>query len=351
MNVEIENLAPQFTSEILPELAFASYTELQFLQTDSTIRVQGSMAFPAQSIIEEFTGWLASQTGKSVTADVTLNVKRDPAFGKIKHIVLVASGKGGVGKSTTAVNLSLALAQEGAKVGLLDADIYGPSIPMMTGLTGQVPEQNAEGKMVPLSAHGVSVNSIGFLIPAEKAAVWRGPMASQALSQLIADTAWGELDYLIVDLPPGTGDIQLTLSQKFSCNGSVIVTTPQDIALADAEKGIAMFEKVNIPVLGLIENMSWFNCSACGNQEYIFGQDGANSLAHRYGVNVLGQLPLVPEVRAGADEGKPVVSQDGNPVAPLYHAIAINLAKTLYAIDESDSSVNIQQPVIQLSDD
>jgi len=213
---------------------------------------------------------------------------------QIKNVVAVASGKGGVGKSTVAVNLALSWAAQGARVGLLDADIYGPSQPLMLGLEGQKPSFAGDGKhLKPLSAHGVAAMSIGFLVDAEQALVWRGPMVTQALTQLLSETEWGALDYLVVDMPPGTGDIQLTLAQRVPVAGAVIVTTPQDIALADARKGLTMFEKVSVPVLGIVENMSVHVCSNCGHAEHIFGAGGGAKMAQQYGVTLLGELDLV----------------------------------------------------------
>lgn len=232
------------------------------------------------------------------------------AFQQVRHVILVASGKGGVGKSTTAVNLATALVAEGAKTGLLDADIYGPSIPMMLGLTHSQAVSGDGKTMQPQQAAGLSVQSIGFLVSPDKATVWRGPMASQALMQLIHETNWPELDYLIVDMPPGTGDIQLTLSQKLAVTGAVIVTTPQDVALSDAQKAIVMFNHVQIPVLGLVENMSYHQCSACGHREAIFGADGGVELAGRYQLPVLAQLPLQRRLRECSDEGKPLFLSD-----------------------------------------
>jgi ATP-binding protein involved in chromosome partitioning len=223
----------------------------------------------------------------------------------IRNIVAVASGKGGVGKSTVAVNLALSWAAAGARVGLLDADIYGPSQPLMLGLAGQRPV-SADGKRIqPLVAYGVKAMSIGMLIDADQPMVWRGPMVTQALTQLLADTDWGELDYLVVDMPPGTGDIQLTLSQRVPVAGAVIVTTPQDIALADARKGVRMFEKVAVPVLGIVENMSLHRCSQCGHEEPIFGTGGGERLAAEAQVELLGQLPLDARIREEADNGRP----------------------------------------------
>ncbi|MBX9716919.1 MAG: iron-sulfur cluster carrier protein ApbC, partial [Burkholderiaceae bacterium] len=218
----------------------------------------------------------------------------------VKNIVAVASGKGGVGKSTTAVNLALALAAEGASVGILDADIYGPSLPMMMGIEGR--PDSADGKtMEPLENYGVQVMSIGFLVEADNPMIWRGPMATQALDQLLRQTHWRELDYLIVDMPPGTGDIQLTLSQRVPLTGAVIVTTPQDIALLDAKKGIKMFEKVGVPILGIVENMSVHVCEKCGHVEHIFGEDGGKNLAAQYQMDYLGALPLNLSIRVQAD--------------------------------------------------
>ncbi|MBP6225457.1 MAG: iron-sulfur cluster carrier protein ApbC [Rhizobacter sp.] len=244
----------------------------------------------------------------------------------VKNIVAVASGKGGVGKSTTAVNLALALAAEGARVGILDADIYGPSQPMMMGIEGR--PESADGKsMEPLENYGVQVMSIGFLVEADSPMVWRGPMATQALDQLLRQTNWGDLDYLIVDMPPGTGDIQLSLSQKVPLTGAVIVTTPQDIALLDAKKGIKMFEKVGVPILGIVENMAVHVCEKCGHVEHIFGEDGGKHLAAEYKMDYLGALPLNLSIRVQADNGRPtVVSDPDGEIAGLYKGVARQVA-------------------------
>src|SRR3954469_23969953 len=240
----------------------------------------------------------------------------------VKNIVAVSSGKGGVGKSTTAVNLALALAAEGARVGLLDADIYGPSQPLMMGLEGR-PESEDGKTMAPLVNHGVQVMSIGFLVEPEQAVVWRGPMATQALDQLLRQTRWRELDYLIVDMPPGTGDIQLTLSQRVPLTGAVIVTTPQDIALLDAKKGLNMFEKVGVPILGIVENMAMHVCTNCGHVEHIFGAEGGKRMAAQYGVPYLGALPLTMAIREQTDSGTPTVAADPEgEIAGLYKAVA-----------------------------
>jgi ATP-binding protein involved in chromosome partitioning len=244
----------------------------------------------------------------------------------VKNIIAVASGKGGVGKSTTAVNLALALAAEGASVGMLDADIYGPSLPMMLGISGR-PESPDNQSMNPLIGHGIQANSIGFLIEQDNPMVWRGPMVTSALEQLLRQTNWKDLDYLVVDMPPGTGDIQLTLSQKVPVTGAVIVTTPQDIALLDAKKGLKMFEKVGIPILGIVENMSTHICSNCGHEEHIFGAGGGERMSKEYGVPVLGHLPLDIAIREKTDAGQPtVVSQPDSKIADAYRSIARKVA-------------------------
>jgi ATP-binding protein involved in chromosome partitioning len=225
----------------------------------------------------------------------------------VKNVIAVASGKGGVGKSTVAVNLALAWRAAGARVGLLDADIYGPSLPLMLGLVGQHPSSPDGKRIRPLQAHGISAMSVGFLVDPGEAVVWRGPMVTSALTQLLNETEWGELDYLVVDMPPGTGDIQLTLAQKVPVAGAVIVTTPQDIALADARKGVAMFEKVAVPVLGVVENMSLHVCSKCGHVEHIFGSGGGARMAQEYKLELLGELPLDLHIREEADGGRPTV--------------------------------------------
>ena len=240
----------------------------------------------------------------------------------VRNIIAVGSGKGGVGKSTTAVNLALALAAEGLKVGILDADVYGPSVPMMLGLSGR--PDSPDGKTItPMQAHGVEAMSIGLLVDQDTPMIWRGPMATQALSQLLNDTRWGDLDVLVVDLPPGTGDIQLTMAQKIPVAGAVIVTTPQDIATLDARKALKMFEKVNIPVLGLIENMAVHVCGSCGHAERIFGEGGGRKMAEQYGVVQLGALPLEIGIREQGDAGTPIVAaQPDSAAAQAYRAAA-----------------------------
>ncbi|MGA1318400.1 MAG: iron-sulfur cluster carrier protein ApbC [Rubrivivax sp.] len=245
---------------------------------------------------------------------------------RVKNVIAVASGKGGVGKSTTTVNLALALAAEGAKVGILDADIYGPSQPMMMGITGR-PESEDGKTMLPLENHGVEVMSIGFLVDEDQAMIWRGPMATQALDQLLRQTQWGDLDYLLVDMPPGTGDIALTLSQRVPLTGAVIVTTPQDIALIDARKGLNMFEKVGVPILGIVENMAVYCCPNCGHTEHIFGADGGKRMAEQFKVDHLGSLPLNLSIREQSDRGLPtVVADPDGEIAALYKTVARTVA-------------------------
>jgi ATP-binding protein involved in chromosome partitioning len=267
----------------------------------------------------------------------------------IRNIIAVASGKGGVGKSTTAVNLALALASEGAKVGILDADIYGPSQPRMLGLSGRRPTTSDGKRIHPLEAFGIACMSIGFLIDEDQPMIWRGPMVTQALQQLLGETNWGDLDYLIVDMPPGTGDIQLTLSQRVPVSGAVIVTTPQDIALLDARKGLRMFEKVKVPVLGIVENMSLHVCSNCGHQEPIFGSGGGERMAEQYGVPLLGNLPLDIHIREEADAGQPsVVADPDGPAARAYLDIARRMASRLAA---GGSLPGAKFPTISFEDD
>jgi ATP-binding protein involved in chromosome partitioning len=265
---------------------------------------------------------------------------------QVKNVIAVASGKGGVGKSTTAVNLALALAAEGAKVGILDADIYGPSQPRMLGAQER-PESRDGKSMEPVMAHGLQSMSIGYLIDEEAPMIWRGPMVTQALQQLLGETNWHDVDYLVVDLPPGTGDIQLTLAQKIPVSGAVIVTTPQDIALLDARKGLKMFEKVEVPVLGIVENMSIHICSQCGHAEHIFGEGGGERMAKQYGVEFLGALPLDIQIREDADGGRPsVAANPDGAVARIYRDIARRVAAAL-ALRTRDYSRKFPNIVIQ----
>ena len=269
---------------------------------------------------------------------------------QIKHIIAVASGKGGVGKSTTAVNLALALRANGAQVGLLDADIYGPSQQVMLGVAeGVRPGQQDDQYLLPIEAHGLKTMSMGYLVTERTPMVWRGPMAGGALAQMLEQTLWGELDYLVIDMPPGTGDIQLTLSQKASVAGAVIVTTPQDIALLDAQKGIEMFRKVDIPILGVVENMAVHICSNCGHREHIFGEHGGERIAAEYGVPLLGSLPLALSIREQTDAGRPpVIAEPDSPVTAIY----LEMASAVQAALSAGGPGAVRQfPEINISDD
>ena len=327
--------------------------------SDTDVAFDVELGYPAKSQIPIFRKALVA-AAKGVpgveNVSVNLNVKIVPhavqrgvqLLPGVKNIVAVASGKGGVGKSTTAVNLALALAAEGASVGLLDADIYGPSIPMMMGVDGK-PESGDGQTMEPLENYGVQLMSIGFLVAQDEAMIWRGPMATQALEQLLRQTNWRELDYLIVDLPPGTGDIQLTLSQRVPMTGAVIVTTPQDIALLDARKGIKMFEKVGVPILGIVENMAVHVCSNCGHVEHIFGSEGGKKMAAEYNMDYLGALPLDIRIRVQADSGKPtVVADPDGDIAGIYKAVARQVAVSIAAKNKDFSS---KFPSIKISKD
>jgi ATP-binding protein involved in chromosome partitioning len=315
------------------------------------------LGYPAKSQIEpirrEITSKLKSIPGVG-NVNVNVSMKIVPHAVQrgvnlvpgIKNIIAVASGKGGVGKSTTAVNLALALAAEGASVGVLDADIYGPSQPMMLGIRGR-PESKDGKSLEPMEGHGLQAMSIGFLVDVETPMVWRGPMVTQALEQLLRETKWRDIDYLIVDLPPGTGDIQLTLAQRVPVTGAIIVTTPQDIALIDARKGLKMFEKVGIPILGIVENMSLHICSKCAHEERIFGEGGAARMAKDYGVEVLGALPLDIAIREQADSGKPtVVSDPDGRVSAIYRQIARRVAVQI-AERQQDHSAAFPKIVVQ----
>ena len=322
------------------------HTGQDFVSTRALRNVQihgGDVAFdvelgyPAKSLLPELRRSLvAAAKGVAGVENVSVNITTKVVahavqrgvqlLAQVKNIIAVASGKGGVGKSTTAANLALALAAEGASVGVLDADIYGPSQPMMMGINRR-PESEDGKTMEPLENYGVQVMSIGFLVDQDEAMIWRGPMATQALEQLLRQTNWKDLDYLIIDMPPGTGDIQLTLSQRVPMTGAVIVTTPQDIALLDAKKGIKMFEKVGVPILGIVENMAVHVCSNCGQVEHIFGADGGKKMAADYGMDYLGALPLDMSIRLQADSGKPtVVADPDGEVAQIYKKVAREVA-------------------------
>ncbi len=330
-----------------------------FTVSSGDVAFDVELGYPAKSQAAGFrSALIAAARGVAGVDNVSVNVNSKIAahavqrgvqlLPKVKNIVAVASGKGGVGKSTTAVNLALALAAEGASVGLLDADIYGPSVPMMMGIEGR--PDSIDGKtMEPLENYGVQVMSIGFLVAPDEAMIWRGPMATQALEQLLRQTNWRDLDYLVVDMPPGTGDIQLTLSQRVPMTGAVVVTTPQDIALLDARKGIKMFEKVGVPILGVVENMAVHVCSQCGHVEHIFGADGGKKMAAEYGMQYLGALPLNIQIRLQADSGKPtVVSDPDSEVAGIYKAVARQVALAIAAKNKDFSS---KFPSIKISKD
>jgi ATP-binding protein involved in chromosome partitioning len=325
---------------------------------DRAVRVSldVELGYPAASqfgAIRELVGGALKQAGaaqvevtvrsKIVSHTVQRGLKVMP---NVRNIVAVASGKGGVGKSTVAVNLALAMVAEGARVGVLDADIYGPSQPMMLGISGR--PESLDGKtMEPLESHGVQVNSIGFLVDADTPMVWRGPMVTNALQQLLSQTNWKDLDYLVVDMPPGTGDIQLTLAQQVPVTGALIVTTPQDIALLDAAKGLKMFEKVGVPILGIVENMAVHVCSQCGHAEHIFGSGGAERMARQYEVEVLGSLPLDIRIREQTDSGRPtVVAEPEGLLAVQYKAIARAVA---IRIAERARDLSAKMPTIRVS--
>ena len=323
----------------------------------NNVAVDLMLAYPARSQHEALRKLVAQQLAtlpgagkiavnishKVASHAVQRGVKLIPG---VKNIIAVASGKGGVGKSTTAVNLALALAAEGAQVGVLDADIYGPSQPTMLGIAGR-PESKDGKTLEPLEAYGVQAMSIGFLIDVDTPMVWRGPMVTQALEQLLRDTNWRDIDYLIVDLPPGTGDIQLTLAQKVPVTGAVIVTTPQDIALIDARKGLKMFEKVSVPIVGIVENMAVHICSKCGHAEHIFGEGGAERMCRDYKVPFLGSLPLDIRIRENADSGRPtVVADPDGAIAQVYKEIARKTA-VFVAQKAEDFSAKFPSIVIQ----
>ena len=320
------------------------------------VNVNVKLGYPAKGITDELAKEIEAKIFDVGAEDVNANVgwqieahtvqKSLKPLENIKNVIAIASGKGGVGKSTTAVNFALALSMEGAVVGVLDADIYGPSQPRMLGVSGQ--PKSSDGKSLePMEAHGLQAMSIGFLIDEETPMIWRGPMVTQALEQLLNDTRWRGLDYLVVDLPPGTGDVQLTLAQKIPVSGAIIVTTPQDIALLDARKGLKMFEKVEVPVLGVVENMSIHICSECGHEEPIFGEGGGKRMAEESGVEVLGALPLDIHIREQADGGNPtVVAMPDSRIAEIYREIARKSAAKL-AAQSKDYSAKFPKIVIQ----
>jgi ATP-binding protein involved in chromosome partitioning len=325
---------------------------------DGTASVQIELGFPAAGLVGELESLVREVlrdecdaerievefTTKIAAHGVQRNLK---PIANVRNVVAIASGKGGVGKSTTAVNLALALSGEGANVGVLDADIYGPSIPLMLGVDGERPTSDDGQSMNPLQAHGLQVMSIGFLVDPDQPMVWRGPMVTQALNQMLQQTRWSDLDYLIVDMPPGTGDIQLTLSQQVPVSGAVIVTTPQDIALLDARKGLQMFRKVNVPVLGVIENMSTHVCTNCGHEAPLFGSGGGAKMAEEYDIELLGQLPLDLRIRQQTDDGQPsVIAEPEEGPADAYRKTARRMAARL-ATQGKDYSAKFPKIIVE----
>ena len=362
-------------TDLLDALAIARWGEDAFGQPLAELRlvrvgslravgnrraVELVLAVPAATVMDALAGQAvemleASFPGHPFAVSVTHEITAPPARGGIaglpgvKNLVVVASGKGGVGKSTVAVNLALALRDEGARAGLLDADVYGPSQPRLLGLGGAKPSSPDGKRMRPLAAHGLQAMSVGFLVDDAEAVIWRGPMATQALSQMATGTAWDDLDYLVVDLPPGTGDIPLSLAQRLPVGGAVIVTTPQDLALLDARKGVAMFKKLELPVLGIIENMAVFCCPHCGHETAIFGTGGGEKLAAEAGVGVLGRLPLEAGIRAESDSGTPTVAARPEAgVTQAYRAIARRMAAGLAALS---AGTDRAFPSIAMTDD
>jgi ATP-binding protein involved in chromosome partitioning len=329
----IEQTLANYRSSVFEQgvLAVCQHIDIQYGK--KSINVELTLPFPCESELKVIADNLAESLQVKVNLNVILAVTpvRNHSINNVKNIIAIASGKGGVGKSTTTVNIAYALIAEGAKVGILDADIYGPSIPTMLGVIDQKPT-SADGKvMQPIIKDGLPAMSIGFLVDDAEATVWRGPMASSAFGQLLNETEWPELDYLLIDMPPGTGDIQLTLAQKVPVAGAVIVTTPQDIALADAQKGISMFDKVNVPVLGVVENMSYHICEKCGHESHLFGQAGGKDIAELNEVALLGQLPLDIAIRQDADLGVNIVFENVNSdISNQYRKIARNIVSKVY---------------------
>jgi ATP-binding protein involved in chromosome partitioning len=358
----VEYMATSHTTASAVRAKLDTFTDPYLAQTLSQAKAIGEVSLAAGTVTVELTfgfpvadyaaelqpalqSFLAAELAGTplnlvLKANITAHAvqKTLKPLANVKNVIAIASGKGGVGKSTTAANLALAWAAQGARVGLLDADIYGPSQPLMMGLSGRKPE-SVDGKhLTPLRSHGVEVMSIGFMIDAEQPMAWRGPMVTQALTQLLGETNWGELDYLVVDMPPGTGDIQLTLAQRVPVSGAVIVTTPQDIALLDARKGLKMFEKVEVRVLGVVENMSVHVCSHCGHVEHVFGSGGGARMAEQYGVQLLGELPLDIRIREDADGGTPTVVAEPDSVrARSYFQMARRTAARLATLNKDYS--------------
>ncbi|WP_063890934.1 iron-sulfur cluster carrier protein ApbC [Thalassomonas viridans] len=329
----IEDTLTGYRSDIFPEGILPLCTGFSLAREGKEITVGLTVPFPCSFELAQVADKLSEALQANVTFDIQLQIQpvRSHDIANVGNIIAIASGKGGVGKSTTTVNLAYALMAEGAKVGILDADIYGPSIPTMLGLKNEKPTSKDGKLMTPLDAQGLDAMSIGFLVPDEEATVWRGPMASSAFNQLLNETDWSDLDYLLIDMPPGTGDIQLTLAQKVPVAAAVVVTTPQDIALADAAKGIIMFDKVQVPVLGVVENMSYHLCQHCGEKSHLFGQGGGEDIAANYQTRLLGQLPLDIAIRQDADLGKSeIIENSAGEIALLYRKIARNMAAQLF---------------------
>ena len=357
VKADVENLLKSLIDPNVETDLMSAKSIKQITVEGSNVFVSIELGYPAKSYLTELQTQVEkrlktlSGIGK-IEVEVSVNIISHSVqqtlqpIANVKNIIAVASGKGGVGKSTTSVNLALALAAEGANVGILDADIYGPSIPTMLGLSGY-PASDDGKTMNPKVSFGVQTISIGYLIEEDQPMIWRGPMVTNALQQLLKDTKWDNIDYLIVDLPPGTGDIQLTLAQQIPVTAAVIVTTPQDIALIDAQRGLGMFEKVNVPVLGIIENMSMHICSNCGHEEAIFGQGGGEAMAKKNNIELLGSLPLDIKIREFADSGRPTVVADpeGRP-AEIYKAIARKMTGKL-ALKGKDYSSKFPNIVIQ----
>jgi len=356
---DVENLLSSFIDPHVETDLVTAGSVKNIVVQGADVRVTVELGYPANSYLPQLQAGIEKKLQQlpgigKVDVDVRVNIVAHSvqqtlkALPDVKNIIAVASGKGGVGKSTTSVNLALALAAEGANVGILDADIYGPSIPTMLGLSGYPASEDGK-TMLPKIAYGLQTISIGYLIDEDQPMIWRGPMVTNALQQLLNDTNWSDLDYLMIDLPPGTGDIQLTLAQQIPVSGAVIVTTPQDIALIDAQRGLGMFNKVNVPVLGIVENMGLHICSECGHAEAIFGEGGGASMAAKNNVELLGSLPLDINIRKFADSGRPtVVADPDGQAADIYRSIARKMAARL-ALKAKDYSSKFPNIVIQNS--
>ncbi|RAZ42028.1 iron-sulfur cluster carrier protein ApbC [Polynucleobacter paneuropaeus] len=352
MAVTVENVETVLRSIINPDskIDLMSSGSIKNLSvSDNNIQLEVVLGYPAKSQFQAIQDLVIAALKKiadvkNIQVTVSSNIVAHTVqrgvklLPGVKNIIAVASGKGGVGKSTTAANLALALSAEGARVGILDADIYGPSLPMMLGINGR-PQTKEENTIEPMEGHGLQASSIGFLVDQDSPMVWRGPMVTSALEQLLRQTRWRDLDYLIVDMPPGTGDIQLTLSQKVPVTGAVIVTTPQDIALLDARKGLKMFEKVGVPIIGIVENMSTYICPSCGHEEHVFGSGGGQKMCSDYNVDFLGSLPLNLSIREQSDAGCPtVVAEPNGAISQVYKQIARQVAIRIAGLAKDMSS-------------